>query len=124
VDTRYPAEVPAVFRPGCWKIQSCRSSEFGSWPSRARTSLLIIRACRSHFALCGRAWRRLGSPASDLRPGASGCGACPTRTVTPANQPPFPLPATYLGFSAFVLYFSLFLCTVCLCVAQVLLEFF
>jgi hypothetical protein len=76
VDTHYLTEVPTVFRPGCWKIRSCRSSELGAWPLRARTSLLIIRACRSRSALSGRAWRRLGYPASDIRPGACGCGAC------------------------------------------------
>jgi hypothetical protein len=82
VDTRYPAEVPAVFRPGCWKLRSCRSLELGAWPSRARASLFSICACRPRSALFGRAWRRLGFPALDLRPGASGCGACPTRAVT------------------------------------------
>lgn len=53
MDTRYPAEVPAVFRPGRWKLRPCRSSELGAWPPRARTSLLIIRACRQRSPLSG-----------------------------------------------------------------------
>jgi hypothetical protein len=89
VDTRYPAEVHAVFRPGCWKLRSCWSLELGAWPSRTRASLFSFCACRPRSALSSRAWRRLGSPVSVLRPGASGCGACPTRAVTPAKQPPF-----------------------------------
>jgi hypothetical protein len=89
VDTRYPAEVPAVFRPGCRKLWSCRSSELSAWPSRARASLFSVCMCRPRSALSGRAWRLLGSSATDLLPGASGCGACPTRAVTPVKLPPY-----------------------------------
>lgn len=88
VDTRYPAVVPAVFRLGCRLLRSCWSSELGAWPSRARASLVIFCVCWPRSALSGRARRSLGSPASDLRPRAFGCGACPTLAVTPADQPP------------------------------------
>jgi hypothetical protein len=55
----------------------------------ARASLFSVCACRPRFALSGRAWRRLGSPTTDLLQGASGCGACPTRAVTPVKLPPY-----------------------------------
>jgi len=89
VDTCYPAVFPAVFRPCCRKLRLCRSSEFGAWPSRARVSLFSVCACRPRSTFSGRAWRRLGSTATDLLLGASGCGPCPTRAVTPVKPPPY-----------------------------------
>jgi hypothetical protein len=51
--------------------------------------------------------------------GASGCGAC-SHSGEPAS---LPTASDFLGFSAFVLCILMFLCTVCLCVAQILLKF-
>jgi len=76
LDTHHPAVFPAVIRPWCWKLQSCRSPKLGAWSSRARAPLLSDCACRPRSAFSGWAWRRPGSTATDLLLVASGCGAC------------------------------------------------
>jgi len=100
-------EAAVVQVPRAWRVALTRqASSFSSC------------ACRPRSALSGRAWRRrfFGRVRSDV---ARVLHAPSLRR----SSLPTPLPATFLGFSAFVLYFLLFLCTVCLCVAQVLLEF-
>jgi hypothetical protein len=89
VDTHHPAVFPAVFRPCCRKLRSCWSSELGAWPSCARASLFSVCACWPRSTFSGRAWGRLGSTTTDLLLGASGCGACPTRAITPVKPPPY-----------------------------------
>jgi hypothetical protein len=103
LDTCHPAAFPADFRPWCQKLRSCRSPELGAWSSCARAPLLSNCVCRPCFTFSGRAWRRLGSTAMDLLLGASSCGACPTRAVSPVKLPPYSTAGNFLGFSVFVL---------------------
>jgi hypothetical protein len=102
VDTGHPAVFPAVFRPCCQKLRSCWSSKLGAWPSRARASLFSFCACRPRSTFSGRAWRRLGSTATDLLLGVSGCNACPTCAVTPVKPSPYSTAGEF--FRVFCLY--------------------